>query len=90
MIIESQDKDGIINFENITAIRLIVNLEDNKRNMIAIDTVNAERYTVAKYATEERAKEVLQEIIEIYREEIIHGSSGYFSSTKTVYDMPKD
>lgn len=58
MLIVSQDKDGIINFENITAIRLIVNLEDNKRNMIAIDTVNAERYTVAKYVTEKRAKEV--------------------------------
>ena len=66
MLIVSQDKDGIINFENITAIRLIVNLEDNKRNMIAIDTVDAERYTVAKYVTEERAKEVLQEIAQTY------------------------
>jgi len=66
MLIVSQDKDGIINFENITAIRLIVNLEDNKRNMIAIDTVNAERYTVAKYVTEKRAKEVLQEIVKTY------------------------
>ena len=66
MLIVSQDKDGIINFENITAISLIVNLEDNKRNMIAIDTVDAERYTVAKYVTEERAKEVLQEIVKTY------------------------
>ena len=66
MLIVSQDKDGIINFENITAIRLIINLEDNKRNMIAIDTVNAERYTVAKYVTEKRAKEVLQEIVKTY------------------------
>ena len=66
MLIVSQDKDGIINFENITAIRLIVNLEDNKRNMIAIDTVNAERYTVAKYVTEKRAFEVLQEIVKTY------------------------
>lgn len=90
MIIVSQDKDGIINFENITAIRLIVNLEDNKRNMIAIDTVNAERYTVAKYVTEERAKEVLQEIIENYRKNIIHGSSSCFGSTKVVYEMPED
>lgn len=95
MLIVSQDKDGIINFENITAIRLIVNLEDNKRNMIAIDTVNAERYTVAKYVTEERAKEVIREIIKKY-EKINLGK--YFNAPMIelhgdksfVYEMPKE
>lgn len=95
MLIVSQDKDGIINFENITAIRLIINLEDNKRNMIAIDTVNAERYTVAKYVTEERAKEVIREIIKKY-EKINLGK--YFNAPMIelhgdksfVYEMPKE
>lgn len=101
MIIVSQDKDGIINFENITAIRLIVNLEDNKRNMIAIDTVNAERYTVAKYVTEERAKEVLAEIVQKYSSylqlnggpAILQGQMdiqpNIFNIPK-VYEMPED
>jgi hypothetical protein len=85
MIIVSQDKDGIINFENITAIRLIVNLEDNKRNMIAIDTVNAERYTVAKYVTEERAKEVLAEITEFWKNGAMSDYKGFIC-----YEMPED
>lgn len=85
MLIVSQDKDGIINFENITAIRLIVNLEDNKRNMIAIDTVNAERYTVAKYVTEERAKEVLAEITEFWKNGAMSDYKGFIC-----YEMPED
>lgn len=85
MIIVSQDKDGIINFENITAIRLIVNLEDNKRNMIAIDTVNAERYTVAKYVTEERAKEVLAEITEFWKNGAMSDYKGFIC-----YEMPEE
>lgn len=73
MIIVSQDKDGIINFENVVAIRLMTNLEDNKRNMIAIDTINGERYSVSKYDTEERAKEVLKEIVQLFiEEEMLH------------------
>lgn len=66
MIIVSQDKDGIINFENVVAIRLMTNLEDNRRNMIAIDTINGERYSVSKYETEERTKEVLEDIVQFY------------------------
>lgn len=65
MIIVSQDKDAILNFDNIEAIRLIKSIEDNKRNLIAIDMLNGERYSVAKYETEERAKEILQEIINV-------------------------
>lgn len=87
MLIVSQDKDGIINFENITAIRLIVNLEDNKRNMIAIDTVNAERYTVAKYATEERAKEILRAIVEEYKQVLTTLNRG--TGQRSFYDIPK-
>lgn len=45
---------------------------------------------LGEYKTEERAKEVLQEIIESYRKNIIHGSSSCFGSTKVVYEMPED
>ena len=42
------------------------------------------------YKTEERAKEVLQEIVEKKKKNIIHGSSSCFGSTKVVYEMPED
>lgn len=45
---------------------------------------------LGEYKTEERAKEVLQEIVENYRKNIIHGSSSCFGSTKVVYEMPED
>lgn len=75
MIIVSQDKDFIVNFKNI--------------HSIGVDKVNGEYHinfvvgsgdgTLGQYATKERAKEVLQEIIERYRE----------INTNTVYEMPE-
>ena len=89
MIIVSQDKTKIVNFDNLTQV-YITQDEEETAYFIRYETVDSLYDDLGKYETEERAKEVLQEIIEIYREKIIHGSSGYFSSTKTVYDMPED
>ena len=89
MIIVSQDKTKIVNFDNLTQI-YITQDEEEKSYFIRYETVDSLYDDLGEYKTEERAKEVLQEIVEIYREEIIHGSSRYFSSTKTVYDMPKE
>lgn len=94
MLIVSQDKDGIINFENVVAIRLMTNLEDNKRNMIAIDTINGERYSVSKYDTEERAKEVLQEIVKEYENakaifDCETGKLKNFINRPKIYKMPE-
>lgn len=66
MIIISQDKDAILNFDNIEAIRLMRS-ETEQRNLIAIDMLDGERYSVARYETEERAKEVLTQIIDTYK-----------------------
>lgn len=63
MIIVSQDKDGILNFDNVIGIIIAIDIESNKKTRIAIDTIEGERYYIARYSTEERAKEVLQEII---------------------------
>lgn len=72
MIIVSQEKDATLNFENIIAIRMSIDIETNKRNIIAIDTIDNERYYIAKYETEERAKKVLQEIRQcFYNTEIL-------------------
>ena len=89
MIIVSQDKTKIVNFDNLTQI-YITQDEEKTATFIRYETVDSLYDDLGEYKTEERAKEVLQEIVEIYREEIIHGSSRYFSSTKTVYDMPKE
>ena len=66
MIIVSQDKDAIINFDNLIAIRLNTDFETKKRTVIYIDTVGDEHFCIAKYNTEERAKEVFKDIISRY------------------------
>ena len=86
MIIVSQDKEEIVNFDKVESIWI----DSDEEGRFTIEATADTNSTLGYYKTKERAKEVLQEIIEIYREEIIHGSSGYFSSTKTVYDMPED
>ena len=64
MIIVSQDKTKIVNFENIDAIEIGNPLEyvDGMFKVFASTTSDNE-YTLGRYSTEERAKEVLQEII---------------------------
>lgn len=64
MVIVSQEKDGIINFDNILVIRLSTDFETNKKNIIYVDCVGDEHFGIGKYDTEERAKEVLEEILE--------------------------
>jgi len=61
MIIVSQDKEDIINLDNIKMI--IVD-----ENIVGIDVnfAKADFYEIGSYESEERAKEVLQEIINFY------------------------
>lgn len=89
MIIVSQDKDAIVNFNNINTIMIrehslsdIIDKKDYK--IISFD--NAYRSSddcsdvLGTYETEERAKEVLREIIEIHKVAI----------PTAVYKMPED
>ena len=89
MIIVSQDKDKIVNFDNLTQI-YITRDEEETATFIRYETVDSLYDDLGEYKTEERAKEVLQEIVENYRKNIIHGSSSCFGSTKVVYEMPED
>ena len=72
MLILSQDKTNIINFDNVKWI--CIDSSDNTVN-INIDYVG--NVPIAEYKTEERAKEVLQEIIECYKK-------------YQVYEMPEE
>lgn len=66
MLLVSQEKDGIINLDNILVIRLSTDFETNKKTLIYVDCIGDEHFGIGKYDTEERAKEVLQEIVKEY------------------------
>lgn len=65
MIIVSQDKKQLVNLRNITRIFIEDFSEDGDGFGIGADTNSAESqcWDLGYYATEERAKEVLQKII---------------------------
>ena len=90
MIIVSQDKADIINFDNVKGISV------KENNIIAIGqfTVQEESgaYILGKYKTEERAKEVLQNLIQSYREYRTAEVDGYTNVLEetAVYEMPKE
>lgn len=63
MIIVSQDKRMLINFDNIVGIVIRRNNEENVYQIQCKSGNEASKRILAKYSTEERAKEVLQEII---------------------------
>ena len=63
MVIISQDKTMILNFEYIETIKRGNPLENNDGKFkILCDTTSDNQYTIAEYEKEERAKEVLQQI----------------------------
>lgn len=90
MIIVSQDKKSIYNFDNIKSIDIVEN-----EIYITDDILMDEGAKIGEYATKERAKEVLQEIIKAY----IESKKGEEATTifgfaiipsNTYYEMPKE
>lgn len=61
MIIVNQAKDEIINFEKMNNIYV-----SSSEEVIACADMEDCVYVLGKYSTEERAKEVLQEIVNVY------------------------
>jgi hypothetical protein len=67
MIIINQNKTMFLNFENIEAVGINNPLENNEGKFaILVETTSDHQYTIAIYKTEERANEVLNEILEEY------------------------
>lgn len=77
MIIVSQDKDVIINFNNVGSI-WINNPLDNDNGEFSIEVSADMDECLGYYKTEERAKEVLQELIE------------YITGIHKRYEMPEE
>lgn len=94
MIIVSQDKGTILNFENIQNIKIeSYGTHIKGKKIYKIFSGNFEGYEteLGTYETEERAKEVLQEIIDTYcesNEKFI--STGYGYVKNNIYEMPED
>ena len=93
MIIISQDKTMILNFEYIETIEIENPLENNDGKFkILSDTTSDNQYTIAEYKTEERAKEVLKEIWEFYEVAKRYSSSNGMSmifEKRFAYEMPE-
>lgn len=84
MIIVSQDKKMLINFNSIVSVYVIKNCvskdyvsEEDKGYNIDFATNEEINFVLATYKTEERAKEVLNEIIEAYRDYRTAECDGY-------------
>nr|DAE05420.1 MAG TPA: hypothetical protein [Siphoviridae sp. ctMkg9]DAE17902.1 MAG TPA: hypothetical protein [Siphoviridae sp. ctRBF36] len=100
MIIVSQEKNRIINFDNILQIYITID-EDDKGCYIQYEDCNNSCEGLGKYNTEKRAKKVLAEIVRKYssylqltgRPAIMQGQMdiqpNIFNIPKT-YEMPED
>lgn len=89
MIIVSQDRKRIVENLNLG----IRNKGEYNQNYVIYNTEIGE--DLGEYATEERAKEVLQDIIEHYnllkrKSVYAMGDSGFIFKEKFYYEMPKE
>ncbi len=84
MIILNQKKDIIINFSNVVSIYV------QEKNVQVLMTFIEDALILGKYDTEERAKEVLSEIMERYTNwnNLVYGQPSGECSPK--YEMPKE
>lgn len=95
MIIVSQDKRTIVNFDNIKTIEL-----DRDTNFTAINIFRETNQVetgvcglyIGIYATEERAKEVMEDIIDKYENiQVLKYSRGSFTTRDNfIYRMPRE
>lgn len=90
MIILSQDGKEIINFDNVNLIRVqddgsIVTYDNNYNEQTGVSSV------LGEYETEERAKEILQEIINAYLDCNVQNVSAKYAYVKNiVFEMPTE
>lgn len=90
MIIVSQDKGKIINFDNMTQIYITFD-EGDDDVCIRTETVDSLYEDLGYYKTEARAKEVLQEITKAYldcNEQNVLAEYAYVKNR--VYEMPTE
>ena len=92
MIIVSQDKDVIVNFDRTQNIWIDVDVLDKTNT--SFDIV-ADEQTIGTYATEERAKEILKEMVRKYelgtnKIKIKNSRGAEIVERNIIYEMPKE
>lgn len=88
MIIVSQNKRKIINFDNMTQVYITFDKGDDNI-CIRAETVDSLCKDLGYYKTEERAKEVLGEIIELYMKcNCDSYGAGFGYVANAVFEMP--
>ena len=89
MIIVSQNKDIIANFDNITSLDTD---QCNGVYVVECNFTNRNNVYLGEYKSEERAKEVLQEIIKSYRYYRTAECDGYTNVLEetAVFEMPEE
>ena len=85
MIILNQDKDEIINFDNTASIYLVDEWDDKPGIVIKADNIHGSVSTLGYYKNSDRAKEVLQNIINWYAGDAMVEYNGFI-----YYEMPKE
>ena len=93
MIIVSQDKNMIINFNSIVSTYVIKNYVSEEKGYQGynIDFATDENinFVLATYDTEERAQEVLREIIKAYLDCNVQNALAEYAYVKNkVFEMP--
>ncbi len=94
MVIVSQDKYNILNFD--TTVNIGVEEITTLSDIVQISAqTNGNTVILGRYDTQERAKEVLKEIAERYNElkrktAYAMGDSEYTFDTKFYYEMPEE
>ena len=83
MLIVNQDRDKIVNFGNLTQV-YITQDEEKIAWFIRFETVDSLYDDLGEYKTEERAKEVLQEIVNKYKTTLYNSKTN-----ETVVNIPK-
>ena len=91
MIIVSQDKTEIVNFNNIESVWI----SKEEEGIFSIEATADTNASLGEYATKERAKEVLQEITEYYnslkrKSVYAMGDSNFTFEEKFYYEMPRE
>lgn len=98
MLILSQDKETILNFNNAVTLYVIRDSFSEEKGLenynIDYSTNDEINYVLETYATEERAKEVLQEIIKCYKSYLqLNGGpailQGQMDIQPNIFNIPK-
>ena len=93
MIIINQDKDEIINFDNVMNINIMDCKEEGYLISAGFIVGRDDNYReLGYYATEERAKEILLDIVDAYSKIgiVINTYNGEQVQQLPVYEMPED